>query len=183
MKHRLLLWLLFLGAAPALAEELPWPSGWARYGDPGFEIGVVALEAGEERALMIAGRTPAADRFGAIGQTIDAERFRGGKVRLTGLIRTETVDGGAGLWMRIDASDDGEATVLRFDNMAARPVQGDTRWARYEVILDVPPAATAITFGALLRGAGSAWFDELLVDEAPMDARITAMPLPRHGGS
>lgn len=46
-----------------------------------------------------------------------------------------------------------------FDDMEHRPVIGTTGWTENEIIPDVPPDASLISFGALLRQAGQVWAD------------------------
>ncbi len=181
--HRALLLLLLTIATVQrgiAADELPWPSGWTRFGDPEFVMGVVELENEHGRALLIESDEGDDDRFGAIGQTIDAASYRGRRIQLSGLLRTNGASAGAGLWMRVDRNrEDGDRDVLAFDNMGERAVRGNTEWARYTVVLDIPSDADTITFGALLRGAGTAWVDELSLDEATEDTAGTAMALPK----
>jgi hypothetical protein len=47
-------------------------------------------------------------------------------------------------------------------------VVGTEQWTRYTLAIDVPQGASALAFGVLLTGAGSAWGDDLeltIVDE------------------
>ena len=51
--------------------------------------------------------------FGTWMTGADAEPYRGKRVRLSAWVRADTIDGWAGLWMRVDPK-----TALAFDNMA-----------------------------------------------------------------
>ena len=42
---------------------------------------------------------------GTLVQAVRAEPYRGRRIRLSGFIRTEGANGGAGLWMRVDGTD------------------------------------------------------------------------------
>jgi hypothetical protein len=59
--------------------------------------------------------------------------------------------GKAQLWMRIDGQN---GQVLGFDNMDSRAITGTKSWEKYSIVLDVPPASAAISFGFLLAGQG-----------------------------
>ena len=86
----------------------------------------------------------------------------GKRIRFGGYIKTDTVaDGYAGLWWRVNGPD---GKVLAFDNMQARGPRGTSEWTRYEIDLAVAAEATNITFGLLMPGRGTAWFDDLAID-------------------
>ncbi|MHC4211253.1 MAG: erythromycin esterase family protein [Planctomycetota bacterium] len=86
----------------------------------------------------------------------------GKTVRFSGAIRTEGVEGGrAGLWWKAEGP---KGTVLASDDMQDRGPQGDTPWQRYEIEMAVPKAATGISFGAMMPGKGTAWFDALKIE-------------------
>jgi hypothetical protein len=88
-------------------------------------------------------------------QMITAEQYRGNRVRLSGLVKSEGVTGWAGLWMRVDKGKE----VMAIDNMQKRAIKGTTGWQRYEVVLDVPKDTTGVAFGILLNGAGQVWLN------------------------
>ena len=84
----------------------------------------------------------------------------GRHVRFSGLIRTESVTGFAGLWWRADVGRASRA----FDNMQKQEVNATRDWKRYDIALDIPADATNINFGMLMSGKGRAWFDSLEID-------------------
>ena len=85
----------------------------------------------------------------------------GKRVRFSGWIRTEAVTTGyAGLWW---TALTGPGTGVGV-TMAATGPRGTTGWSPYEISLDVPANATTIFFGVELRGNGTAWFDDLVVE-------------------
>jgi hypothetical protein len=90
-------------------------------------------------------------------QRFVADRYRGQRVRFSGYMKTNMVNGWAGLWMRVD-------TVTKvgwaFDDMEEQEVSGTTDWTRYQVVLDVPEDAAAIYLGAHLYGRGQVWVDD-----------------------
>jgi hypothetical protein len=84
---------------------------------------------------------------------IQARQYLGKRVRLSGYVKAEGVEGWSGLWMRVDK----EHEMLEFDNMQDRPIKGTSDWRTYDVVLDVPQGATGIAFGILLCGPGRVW--------------------------
>jgi len=93
-------------------------------------------------------------------------RFGGKKVELRGFLKTEDVEGHAGLWLREDGTERG----LEFDNMKKQRIDGTNEWTEYRVELPLHPDARDLYFGALVTGKGKIWVDdlELLVDGQPV---------------
>ena len=116
--------------------------------------------------------------FATLTQCLKPEALRGKRVRYSGWMKSEKVEGDtswAGLWMRVDGKDD---KVLSFDNMQDRGVKGTTDWKKYEVVLDVPTDATGFCFGFLLAGKGTLWGDDLSFEVVDKDkVKTTGAPL------
>jgi hypothetical protein len=144
------------------------PRGWHVAGTKPaeYEVGVDAGQAyqGHDSAFLKSKR-PSVDGFGTLMQNINAEQYKGNKVRLSGLVKSEEVTGWAGLWMRVDKG----TQLLTFDNMQKRPINGTTGWQRYYVVLDVPKDATAIAFGILLSGPGQVWLNSTKFEVVGLD--------------
>jgi len=112
--------------------------------------------------------------FGTLSQRAPAARFRGGRVRLSALVRTDGAERCA-LWLRVD---DAANRLLAIDNMHARPIRGTTGWTRHECVLWVPPEAEWLLFGLLLHGAGAAWLDEVVLEAVGGDVATTIPHAP-----
>lgn len=159
------------------------PAGWdssdplPASGGLGYELATVgdAHDGPASARLRFVG--PGRDEgpdFATFTQAVDAAPWRGRRVRLRGWLRSEEVESGAGLWMRID----GEGGLLAFDNMSDRFVLGDTDWTRYDVVHDVAPAAEQLVFGVLLTGRGTVWMDSLQLDVVDSDVETTTLVAP-----
>jgi erythromycin esterase-like protein len=98
--------------------------------------------------------------FGTANGVFPVEPALGKTIRFSGYIKTENVSGYAGFWWRADAGKE----VLAFANLKDAAPKGTTDWQRYELELPVPANTTAINFGALMAGSGTAWFDDLQVE-------------------
>lgn len=155
-----------------LAVQASVPRGWFLAGSKPTEF-----EAGVDGSQALQGHTSAylkskdtkVDGFGTLMQSINAEGYRGKKVRLSGLVKSEEVLGWAGLWMRVDQGE----SMVAFDNMQDRPIKGTTGWQRYDVVLDVPKDATGISFGILLAGTGEVWLNNTKFDVVEAETPVT----------
>ncbi len=140
-----------------------FPPGWwfvQHAGPPSFEFAVDdrGSKAGQ-RSLRI--KRTGAEPFGLVFQFVNADRFRGKRVRLTALLRLDKVEAfgnstlremsGAVLMLR---SQGGESAL---DDMRDRPMRGTKAWTEARVEIDVPAAANRVEFGAQLTGTGTLW--------------------------
>jgi len=94
-------------------------------------------------------------------QYFSAERYSGKRVRFSGYVKTHRVSQQAGLWMQVDSAT---RDAVEYDEMEGREIRGTTDWARYDVVLDVPPDASVITIGIFLEGGGQVWLDTCAFD-------------------
>jgi len=97
-------------------------------------------------------------KFGTIVQAVSASKYAGKRLRFSGYIKTQDVTSYAGLWLRVDSANRGS---VAFDNMESRPITGTKNWYKYEIVLDIPEDGAMINFGALLKGDGKIWIEDL----------------------
>jgi hypothetical protein len=138
-----------------------------------YEVGVDDRTRSEGTRSGYIRSRPHASGFGTLMQTIKADVYLGQRLRLTGRVKTNRVEGWVGLWMRVDAPN---GDVLGFDNMNDRRIQGTTGWTAYDVVLDVPSSATSIAFGVLLDGPGQTWLDDVVLTVVTDAVPTTALP-------
>ena len=112
---------------------------------------------------------------GMLLQNVSADNYKGKRVRLTGTLKSVDLDKWAGLWVRIDGKNTKQH--LAFDDMADRPVKGTSDWVKCKIVLDVPAAATNISYGAVLNGSGQVWFDNLRFDVVSSSVPTTDKPV------
>ncbi|MEI3607552.1 AraC family transcriptional regulator [Pseudogracilibacillus sp. SE30717A] len=113
---------------------------------------------GTTSGYLMSTQVQSQDEFATVMQQFKAEKYLGKRLKLSGFLKSEKVDGVCGLWMRVD---DSLGDVLQFDNMSDRPIAGDTDWNHYSIVLDIPENSAVIAFGVLLVGKGQVWMDEL----------------------
>lgn len=111
-------------------------------------------------------RTPQSpEEFSTITRSTIVD-FSGHKIQLRGWIKTQSVSGMVGFWLR----EDGDSGLVEFDNMASQQLKGTHDWAQYQVTIPYNSQAKALFYGFLVDGTGTAWADdlELLVDGKPL---------------
>lgn len=168
-KSLCLAWLI--GCALAGAAHADVPVGWSATGSAAkdYEMGsAVGNRHPGDKSGFIRAKAESAG-FGTLAQMVDADAYRGKRVRLSGYLRTEQAGKGQ-MWMRVDGT--GERS-LGFDNMDDRALVGDTDWKRYEIVLDVPDGAIDIAFGFLLSGKGEIWADDFKLEVVGPDVPVT----------
>lgn len=176
-------WNILAARIEAASERPPAvPAGWAIGGGSPelYRIGL-DTEPGTVRLERIPGSGESKEGFATLMQSIAADEFIGGALRLTAELRSEAAGKGA-LWMRVDPQSGGR--YMRFDNMQFRTrdgvLSGDVDWLERSVVLDVPEGAGTIHYGVMLSGGGSLWARNLRVEAAdPSEVSVTAPPLPR----
>jgi hypothetical protein len=189
VRHLLLIALL-LPAFAARAGETPLPGapGWfvagAGRSHNDYEGGVDTKVAHSDHAsawLRPKVEKPASG--GCLMQIISAKDYVGERVRLSGWLKTEGVDG-SGIWMRIRPASSDES--LAVDNMTTRPIKGSNDWTKAEVVLDVAPNADNIMFGSWAGLGGKAWLDDVKIEVVDRSVPTTDSPLwpssPRNVG-
>jgi hypothetical protein len=153
------------------------PKGWLKAGSAPLEYQAVLdstfrHEGKASASLRCTGSSTKG--FGTLMQYVDAEHWRGKRLRMRGWLKTAGVTGWAGLWLRIDQSGVTNNRIL--DNMGNRPVKGDTDWARYDIVLDIPADGQLAAFGVMLVGGGQVWVDDIHFETVGMDVPVTLQP-------
>ncbi|HEV3119929.1 MAG TPA: hypothetical protein VGY58_22910, partial [Gemmataceae bacterium] len=133
------------------------PVGWHFQGE-GFAFAVDdGVRHGGKYSCRIEGRNPKPAGFAMLSQTIRADNYRGERVRLSGYLKTESLEGMATLWMRVD----GENGLEGIDKTVKEAVRGTSDWQQPHIVMDVPESSQTIRFAVLVEGGGKAWVDDL----------------------
>lgn len=156
--------------------RLPWawnymsPAMTASYN---FDLDSVEKQHGKY-AMQISSKT--ADAVYASLNFNIAKKFKGSEIELRGFLKTENVEGAAGLWLGVDGTP-------AFDNMQNRNIRGTTPWTEYSVKLPYDDdKAYNIRAGAILQGKGKIWFDNvrMFIDGKPIEeAKIKVIALAK----
>lgn len=93
-----------------------------------------------------------AGSFGNLRQSLDAEPYRGKRIRLKGQLRVDAKSGSntmARVWLRVDRARE----IGFYDDMRERPVHSSA-WTPVEIIGDVAPDAKQLNLGIILPDQG-----------------------------
>lgn len=146
----------------ARADENGLPAGWEVRAE-GYQV---SLDADQHIAgphsLRIVGAEGA--RGAIVQQSLAAGQIRIARHRLSGMIRTEGIETSATLVLIV--VDENGATLFS-DDMIDRVVRGNTDWMSYAIDVPVLPDAVSVSVGALVIGAGTAWFDRMELEQMP----------------
>jgi hypothetical protein len=148
-----------LSAGPTTGAQDVAAASWRTWGMvEQYEIGLSEAAPPEGRvAARVASRVAAEGDFAGIVQAVAVEALAGEAVRVGGQVKTEAVEGWAGLFARVD---DAAGRLLRTAEAQAEPTQ---EWARHELSIEIPPGGAKLSFGLLLQGRGAAMADALSV--------------------
>lgn len=164
----------------ATDSTMQFPNGWGGGSSHAeqYEIRIDrAVAHGGQASVVIRSLVDDPQDFATLTQGFQAEEYLGQRVRLSAFLRTENIEGWAGMWMRVDPH---KGNVTQFDNMQRRPIRGDQDWQQHQIVLDVPDDSNRIYFGVLLHGKGAVWVDDFQFEVVGEDVPTTgAPPLPR----
>jgi hypothetical protein len=161
---RLLLTCAALCAAVCSTVASAQMAGWIKAGSHpnDYEMGTDPNVAFTGKSSgFIRSSKPEPEGFGTYMQMFDASEYRGKRLKLSMMVKTDAVADWAGVWMRVDSD---RKPGIAFDNMSNRPIKGTQAWTPYSVVLDIDPSAARIAFGILLAGKGSVWIDDVMFD-------------------
>ena len=136
------------------------PVGWFTFqhaGPPSYRY-VVDTDRphGGARSLRIENIGP--EPYGAIAQAFDPKPHVGKTAKLSGWLRTRDAnDAGAGLTLLVMQGGATVAYNYQFD----APVNGTTDWKRYTISVVIPKGADRLEVGAMMRGKGALWLDDV----------------------
>lgn len=158
---------------PARAEG-GLPKGWSLQGSkPNDYVAQMESEKGPHgRSVLIESKDDSTGNA-TLMQAIEADHYRGKRIRFSGYIKGNGVKSWAGLWMRVNDLDN---RVTVFDNTEKRGVHGDEDWKKMEIVFDVPRNGGTISFGALLSGPGKIWVSGLKFKIVGKSVPVTAKP-------
>ncbi len=144
--------------------------GWWTNQTQDYDFGVEHVDGAlSEKCAFIKKIASAPNGYGTLSQGISAEQYRGKHVRLSAMLKSKDADG-VQLFLRMDGP---EEKVLAFRNMDDAPVKGTTDWKHYDIVLDVPQQAQAISYGYYLLGKGEAWADSFKIEVVGNDVPVS----------
>ena len=121
-------------------------------------------------ALVLSSVVHSTRRDVLVSQHLRPDEFRGKRIRFSAMVKTQNTTAASGIWLREDTTG-GQRAWNEYSNA----IVGTHEWTRHEYVLDVLPTCTAIEFGAMLEGTGTAEIAEMRIE--PTDAsEATSQP-------
>jgi len=121
-------------------------------------------------SVYIRGNTAEALGTGELVQAISAENYQGQRVRLTVYLRGDGITGQAMPFLSVDSYG---GRALAKAGAGSVTLSGYQEWTPYELVLDVPDAASYITLGVALKGAGTVWIGDVQLETVGDDVPTT----------
>lgn len=163
-------------ANPSFEESTPdgRPRSWTYFvmPQPGAFADVDPMSFGGEKAIMLHTPQPYAEEPANNWSQVVVADVGGKQLEFSGFARTEAV-GEAALWLQ--CFQQSPTRVIAAQTSALNdPLVGTTEWTRLSTKVQAPPSTDFVVVRCVLKGAGSAWFDELRLDfvedlPAPLD--------------
>jgi erythromycin esterase len=149
------------------------PAGWLAFTGPERSRYLVSTDEsnpfrGKRCASIRRNTAPWRWGYGALFQNIEAERYRGRRIRFRAAARAEIAGIGNRSELFVAAFPAHASTstkALAFATTMDSPVLSSD-WKQYQVEAFVPPQADSIQFGFILAGNGRAWFDDASLEVA-----------------
>ena len=161
------------GQSPALEQA---PADWLLTGEDADRYELIqdteVVRSGSASKRISAKGNRRRNDWAVSVQMVDATRFRGQRIRLSGHLRSDDL-GSGGLWLRVDGIVDQTAAQIVIDNTEDRRLEGTSDWTVQDIVVDIPAESVTILFGAMIVGDGTLWVDDLSLEEVSMDAQVT----------
>ncbi len=153
-------------------ESSPDLQSWFNSGNADYEAGIDhnVFRTGNSSAYLKSKQTINTGSYEVLSQFVGANGYRGKRLRLSGYIKGNQVEGWACLWLNIASSSN---QLLGLDNMQNRPITGTRDWQKYEIVLDIPEDGATIGLGVLLQGKGEIWLDDVNLEVVGQDIPTT----------
>lgn len=178
MNYKVLIAATLVGAIVHAEPALdPLPEGYLPMGPVDGRTMEGVCDAGVDTALAAAGQDNisiycgmAEPSFGGWMRTLDAEPYRGRRVRYSAWIKgagiedaggpDQPVIGSASLWIAVGSPSRGSL----MDNLGDQSIRGHTSWEYREVVVDVPEDSRRILPGFWVRGKGQLWIRDQVLE-------------------
>ena len=162
-------------AKPSFPSDWWIRSGWHKESSDEFEVGFDQKEkhsgtrCAYAKSLVAAPKGPV---FSQLTQRFAADNYLGKRVKLSAWLKTKLKGGKAQLWIGTKMTE-GNWERGCMDNMDDRPIKKETKWTKYELVVEVPKTSTEIMFGVVMHGNGQIWLDDVLFEAVGTDVPLT----------
>jgi hypothetical protein len=115
--------------------------------------------------------------LGSLSQSINAEEYRGQRIRFTTTAKIKGVRAWTGAWMRIAGFN---IPFRAYADTHDVDLQGDQDWTPLTIVMDVPEDARAIYLGLSQEGLGTSWFGPVSVETVDKSVPLSYNPGARN---
>ena len=116
--------------------------------------------------------------LGLLHQTVQAGEYRNKRVRISGYLKADRLDGEASFYLTIYGQQD----QMIYAN--SRSIEHSTDWEQFWFVLNVPVNSDRIEYGLALRGEGQAWIDDVHMEDVEDNVELSSLqPLSPPVGS
>ncbi|MEA2711509.1 MAG: hypothetical protein QOF78_4110 [Phycisphaerales bacterium] len=170
------IWQPYVPSTAAGTDSLSFPNAEFQPAQKETEAYLISLDDQQRRTpatdpvIAVRSATAKEDDWGHMRKVIvDAEPYRGKRIRLRGYLKCQDVEKAAhmSLWVW-----DEQGNALAQDDMGGHHLTGTHDWARYDIVSDVPESAVRILILAGMRGKGTVWADGLELDVVGNDVPV-----------
>ncbi len=125
------------------------------------------------KSLKITGQQPNKTDFIPFSQLVIINVNHLQSIKLTCYIKTENLKGNAALWCQVW---DKNNKKIGFQNteMQELIIKGDNDWHKYTLSVSVDSSVNKLVLGGYISGDGSAWFDNLQIENLDYKGNTTA---------
>jgi hypothetical protein len=135
-----------------------------------YEVGIdTAVSYQGDHSGTIRSRVDDPKGSSALRQTIQADAYRGQRIRAAVFLKSEQVDGNT--LLDVVVYDDNGSFVNRGQNAS---FTGTQDWQQQEIVIDVPGNSAYLSFGASLEGSGQVWVDDWTIEVVSSSVPVTA---------
>ncbi|MBL8511152.1 MAG: hypothetical protein JNM52_05855 [Betaproteobacteria bacterium] len=160
-----------IGATLLLAAPStpPTPLGWVLEGDSATHEYYYqsAVSYTGQPSLTLKAKSATSDQMAFLEQTMDASRYRGKRIRLSGVSKANSVTKAR---LSILISDFTEGLLA--DRANQLPYSGTHDWTPFSIVIDVAEQAETIWVTVELQ-SGQLWVDQLVIESVTQDMALT----------
>ncbi len=153
------------------------PTGWYmpfKHEQNGYRAVVTDKESFKgEGSLNLKGFNVKAGTYGSVYQTVAADDYEGDSLLITSAIKTKKFEDSTNLsfWIRGHFGSKIETFFRKIDSIKS------DKWKRLKISVRIPENTDYFTYGLMLKGTGSAYFDDLDFEKVNLEEGGKAPPL------
>ena len=98
--------------------------------------------------------------YGVVFCFLNKNLYLGERIKLSGMIRTKSIQEYADLWIRGEKPND----LWEMKSLECDSIKEKDSWKEYSIIVDIPIDVKRLSVGLTLKGEGHIWFHSMKVE-------------------